>query len=224
MTVRTDTAVCLSRAQASSRRALRTGGTRLAEALRHDRRRREDAKSACGLRSRLSIAQCREARMRHSSASFNKRSRLIIAPPLASEVPRRLAAPDGATLRARLVDALQVQQDFFPCFDWVFPPPVFPKAPGPGNAKDLSDGRAIVPGTYSIYVHIPFCSTLCSFCYFRVLPGRGSEDKALYVDYLLREMAMYRESLQGQRCESIYIGGGTPTTLEDDHLIRVFSG
>jgi oxygen-independent coproporphyrinogen-3 oxidase len=73
-------------------------------------------------------------------------------------------------------------------------------------------------------MHIPFCRTLCSFCYFRVLAGRGSAEMSTYTSYILREMEMYKESLQGLRCESIYIGGGTPTSLEDEHLVRIFEG
>jgi oxygen-independent coproporphyrinogen-3 oxidase len=162
--------------------------------------------------------------MKHLSESFNKRSRLVLVPELKGERRNRLSPPDGATLKERLVAALRVQQDFFPCFDWVFPPPVFPKAKGPAGAEKLFTDASVVPGTYSIYVHIPFCQTLCSFCYYPVLPGRGSQDKSAYVDHLLREMAMYRESLVGLRCESVYVGGGTPTSLDDEQLIQMFEG
>ena len=160
--------------------------------------------------------------MKHYSESFNKRSRLIIAPELEGRRRGRLGSPDAATLRDRIVEALRVQQDSYPCFDWVFPPPVFPKTPGPGRADALFTYPSVVPGTYSIYMHIPFCKTLCSFCYYRVLPARGGDEKSTYVDYLVREMAMYRESLRGLRCESVYVGGGTPTTLDDAQLVRLF--
>lgn len=162
--------------------------------------------------------------MKHQSESFNKQSRLIVAPQVAPGHGRRLPAADGATLKARLVDALQAQQDFFPCFDWVFPPPVFTKAPGPRRAEELFDTASVVPGTYSVYVHVPFCRSLCSFCYYPVLIGRGSDEKATYVDYLLREMALYRAALRGMRCESVYIGGGTPTALDDEQLRRLLAG
>jgi oxygen-independent coproporphyrinogen-3 oxidase len=162
--------------------------------------------------------------MKHCSESFNKQSRLIVAPALQAARSRSLAPAHMPTLKARLVEALQVQQDFFPCFDWVFPPPVFPTAPAPDTANALFGARSVEPGTYAAYLHIPFCQTLCSFCYYRVLPGRGSVEKAQYVDALLREMAMYREALAEQRCESVYIGGGTPTALDDEHLVKLFEG
>jgi oxygen-independent coproporphyrinogen-3 oxidase len=160
--------------------------------------------------------------MKHYSESFNKRSRLIVAPPLAEEGTRALAAADGTSLKARLGEVLQVHQDFFPCFDWVFPPPVFPRAAAPRHAAELFEHPSVVPGAYSVYAHVPFCKTLCSFCYYPVLPGRGSVEKSAYVDALVREMAMYRQAVPGARCESVYIGGGTPTALEDGQLTRLF--
>jgi oxygen-independent coproporphyrinogen III oxidase len=162
--------------------------------------------------------------MKHFSESFNKRSRLIDAPQVSSDQHGRLAPLDPVTLAARLTEVLRIQQDFFPCFDWVFPPPVFPKAVGPARARDLFAHRSVVPGVYSVYLHVPFCKTLCSFCYYRVLPGRNDDEKSAYVDYLLREMALYREVLRDLRCESVYVGGGTPTALDDRQLARLFEG
>jgi oxygen-independent coproporphyrinogen III oxidase len=162
--------------------------------------------------------------MKHHSESFNKRSRLIVAPAIDGAPCRPLAPLQPHTLKARLLEVLPVQQDFYPCFDWVFPPPVFPKAPPPADAAALFALPSVMPGTYSLYLHIPFCKALCSFCYFHVLPGRGDDEKAAYVGYLLREMALYREAVKGQRCESIYIGGGTPTSLDDATLARLFEG
>jgi oxygen-independent coproporphyrinogen III oxidase len=150
--------------------------------------------------------------MKHQSESFNKRSRLIVAPAVDGASSRSLAPLQPHTLKARLLDVLRIQQDFYPCFDWVFPPPVFPKAAPPADAAALFAQPSVMPGTYSLYLHIPFCKTLCSFCYFHVLPGRGDDEKAAYVGYVLREMALYREALKDQRCESIYIGG-TPIAL-----------
>jgi len=162
--------------------------------------------------------------MKHYSESFNKTSRLIVAPRISGAPRVRLSPLDSASLAARLADMLRVQQDFFPCFDWVFPPPVFPKAPGPANAAELFTHRSVVPGRCSVYVHVPFCKSLCSFCYYRVLPGRGEEEKSSYVGYLLREMALYRDVVRTLRCESVYIGGGTPTALSDRELARLFEG
>lgn len=162
--------------------------------------------------------------MKRYSTSFNKKTRLITSPQVADDHDTDLPRLDPASLTARLSDMLRVKHDVYPCFDWVFPPPIFPKSPGPSDVSELFTYPSRTPDTYSIYIHIPFCNTLCSFCYYRVLPGRPREETVTYVDYLLREMAMYQGALRGQRCESIYIGGGTPTYLDHEQLTRLFEG
>lgn len=72
-----------------------------------------------------------------------------------------------------------------------------------------------------IYLHIPFCSTRCHYCNFAT-GGYEAETAARYV----RAMAMEIERSAGQRpgmreVETIYFGGGTPTTLGVDQLKRL---
>ena len=76
------------------------------------------------------------------------------------------------------------------------------------NAERLGKGEAI-----SLYVHIPFCHSLCPFCCFnRYL---FQEDLARrYFDDLKQELDMYRE--RGFSFTDIYFGGGTPTVLMDE--------
>ncbi|MBQ9272782.1 MAG: coproporphyrinogen dehydrogenase HemZ [Mogibacterium sp.] len=71
----------------------------------------------------------------------------------------------------------------------------------------------------SVYVGIPFCPTRCAYCSFasNVAP---EEERELYFKDLLREIS-YTGSLAAQHgsgIESIYIGGGTPTTLDAGQL------
>ncbi len=65
----------------------------------------------------------------------------------------------------------------------------------------------------SLYIHIPFCRTLCPFCCFnRYL---FSEDKARkYFKYLKRELDLYIQ--RGFQFSDFYFGGGTPTILMDE--------
>ena len=162
--------------------------------------------------------------MKQYSANFNKKSRLIKAPELLDLQGAALVSHDHATLQQRLSSLLQVQNDFFPCFDWTFPPPLLSKLPPPTSEAELFSEPSITPNGYSIYLHSPFCKTLCSFCYYTIIPGRGISEAETYVDYLLREMAMYAESMKGAECESIYFGGGTPTFLDDALLVKIFEG
>ncbi len=159
--------------------------------------------------------------MKHYSESFNKRSRLLRVPGLAESSAGKLKPLEPDTLVDHLGKVLQVQNDFFPCFDWAFPPPLLNKHEPPESTHELFSRPSVEPGKYSLYFHIPFCKTLCSFCYYTILPGRGVEQSGLYIGYLIKEMELYAPVVQGQWCESVYIGGGTPTYLDDVLLTRL---
>lgn len=80
----------------------------------------------------------------------------------------------------------------------------------------------------SLYVHIPFCETRCTFCHYAVRHYAGAakssateEDAvARYLGALKRELAFWgrRLAASGTVLSSIYIGGGTPLILEQDSL------
>lgn len=82
--------------------------------------------------------------------------------------------------------------------------------------KDIDYDRG-----YSLYVGIPFCPSICLYCSFSSYPL--SQWKSRVDDYLkalsheITEVAGIMKS-QGRHLDSIYIGGGTPTTLEPDQL------
>ena len=80
------------------------------------------------------------------------------------------------------------------------------------------------PESYSLYVGIPFCPSRCAYCSF-VMSSVEQTKKLVepYVELLcreLRETARIASSL-GLRLESVYFGGGTPTTLSAEQLDRV---
>ena len=78
----------------------------------------------------------------------------------------------------------------------------------------------------SLYVHIPFCQSLCSFCGCNVRIVRNHALAAPYVDALLREFALYRELLPGVPLTlgELHLGGGTPTYLPAGELDRLLDG
>ncbi|MDT8282815.1 MAG: coproporphyrinogen-III oxidase family protein [Gammaproteobacteria bacterium] len=162
--------------------------------------------------------------MKQDSPFFNKKSRLIKAPELDTTNAARLAAFSPAAIRKKLPELLTAQNDFFPCFDWVFPPPLLSKSAPPDNADELFAEASVIPDRYAIYLHSPFCKSLCSFCYYAIIPGRGVDMAEKYVDHLIKEMALYSETFKGQVCESIYFGGGTPSFLDNALLTRIFNG
>src|SRR2546429_2366713 len=73
-----------------------------------------------------------------------------------------------------------------------------------------------------LYIHVPFCRTRCHFCAFYLRIHR--EDQArMYMESLAREIQLYAtlNSLGGRRLDSVYLGGGTPTTLRPDQLCSI---
>lgn len=76
----------------------------------------------------------------------------------------------------------------------------------------------------SIYIGIPFCPTRCAYCSFASNVAKEGEIE-LYLSNLLKEIEYMGEliSEHGDEIESIYIGGGTPTTLDADQLDRLIT-
>jgi oxygen-independent coproporphyrinogen-3 oxidase len=70
--------------------------------------------------------------------------------------------------------------------------------------------------TSSLYIHIPFCSRKCLFCSFAIAVGQEHRREE-YVNALIDEM----KKSEGRRIETIYIGGGTPSMLDEVHLGRL---
>ena len=74
----------------------------------------------------------------------------------------------------------------------------------------------------SVYIGIPFCPTRCLYCSFA--SNQVSEaEKERYLQALLREIAFCGQALRKKRLaiESLYVGGGTPTSLNESQLQRL---
>jgi len=84
--------------------------------------------------------------------------------------------------------------------------------------------RASNGGPLSLYIHIPFCNTLCFYCACNKVITKDRSKSAEYVRYLLKEMAMQAELLgPGQVVEQLHFGGGTPTFLSDAEIREVMA-
>lgn len=68
-------------------------------------------------------------------------------------------------------------------------------------------------GPSSLYIHIPFCSRKCLFCSFVIAVGQEHRREE-YVKALINEM----KGNKGRRIRTIYLGGGTPSMLDEGHL------
>ena len=77
---------------------------------------------------------------------------------------------------------------------------------------------------YSLYVGIPFCPTTCLYCSFTSYPISAWEKKIpLYLDALFQELTYTAKRMKGRVLDTIYFGGGTPTSLKAEELDAILS-
>ena len=77
---------------------------------------------------------------------------------------------------------------------------------------------------YSLYVGIPFCPTICSYCSFSSYPLHEWKEKVdAYLDALCKEITFVGKVSKDKKLNTVYIGGGTPTTLEPEQLDRLLT-
>lgn len=77
---------------------------------------------------------------------------------------------------------------------------------------------------YSLYVGIPFCPSICLYCSFSSSPLHLWKDKVdLYLDALCKEIDYAGDAFAGRELNTVYIGGGTPTTLEPYQMDRLLT-
>ena len=72
----------------------------------------------------------------------------------------------------------------------------------------------------ALYIHIPFCDHICIYCDFYKMIAK-EEDQNKYIDYLIKEL--YLRQNYYKDLKTIYIGGGTPSTLSRYNLNRLLS-
>lgn len=76
----------------------------------------------------------------------------------------------------------------------------------------------------SIYVHIPFCESLCFFCACNKIVTKHHERSAEYLAYLNREINLHIEHIgAGQTISQLHLGGGSPTFFSDDELSELMA-
>ena len=80
-------------------------------------------------------------------------------------------------------------------------------------------GAAAMALPLSLYVHIPFCESLCYYCACNKIVTRHHDRATPYLRYLSREVDLHAAHLGvGQTVTQMHLGGGTPTFLSDDEL------
>ncbi|MBC7395858.1 MAG: oxygen-independent coproporphyrinogen III oxidase, partial [Bdellovibrionales bacterium] len=79
----------------------------------------------------------------------------------------------------------------------------------------------------ALYIHIPFCESLCTYCGCNTRITRNHAVSQPYIQTVLKEFALYREKLdlQGKlKLSELHLGGGTPTFLTPSELEKLLVG
>lgn len=76
----------------------------------------------------------------------------------------------------------------------------------------------------SLYVHVPFCASLCYYCACNKIITKHHDKALTYLDYLEREVALHVDHMgTGHAVSQLHLGGGSPTFLNDQDLERLLA-
>lgn len=68
-----------------------------------------------------------------------------------------------------------------------------------------------------LYIHVPFCVQKCNYCDFNSFKVKGN-DKKEYLDYIKKEMILYKNEFKDKQFDTVFFGGGTPSILSISEL------
>lgn len=71
-----------------------------------------------------------------------------------------------------------------------------------------------------LYIHIPFCFKKCAYCDFLSFPC-DEKTQLAYAEALIREIEFYGQRMQDYFVTTIFVGGGTPTWLNEDKMVEI---
>lgn len=114
---------------------------------------------------------------------------------------------------------IQIHKDYLEyAFTFSYPPPqsLYQIDENSFKCVELDD-------TINVYIHIPYCTGKCSYCYFCCYKiDECHVKKSEYVSLLCHEIELARKKYGIKKIKSIHIGGGTPTTLTEFELEKIF--
>jgi oxygen-independent coproporphyrinogen-3 oxidase len=136
--------------------------------------------------------------------------------PLSSTISR--PAPPSSTL----LDRYDVPVPRYTSYPTV---PYWSNDPTPDQWLDAVRSAAAKPdATWAIYIHVPFCESLCTFCGCNNVITQNHDRETPYVDTVAAEWAQYLAAvpqLRERPLRQIHLGGGTPTFLSPASLQRL---
>ena len=98
------------------------------------------------------------------------------------------------------------------------PPNIYPMSAPRFTASSGIERIPPADGRIGVYVHVPFCSYHCTFCFYATKIGADQAEKTRYVAALKRELDWLPD---GSVLTQLYVGGGTPTALAPEQLSDV---
>jgi coproporphyrinogen III oxidase-like Fe-S oxidoreductase len=78
-----------------------------------------------------------------------------------------------------------------------------------------------IPSVNHVYVHVPFCKSICSFCNYERLRPSSADELQCYVENIIHQITSISKSVQHLTFSSIYFGGGTPSVLSPKMLDQI---
>ncbi len=106
-------------------------------------------------------------------------------------------------------------------YDFVYGYPLLEILPTINRAEEIFEDKEETINKVSLYVHIPFCTGLCTYCYFIKYEKMDLPFVDSYLDHLEKEIELIRPHIRGKSVHSVYIGGGTPTYLTESQSERL---
>lgn len=94
---------------------------------------------------------------------------------------------------------------------WNRPVPRYTSYPTAPQFYPLEPPRMECDEPISVYIHIPFCKTMCLFCGCSVILNRKPERQSAYLAHLIREIGL----VPRHKVAQLHLGGGTPTSLSE---------
>lgn len=91
----------------------------------------------------------------------------------------------------------------------------------PGMMYEVVKNNIEAQKELCLYVHVPFCQARCKFCEYVVMDNPSDKDPDIYVEYLLKEIEMYREIIGDKPIVGYDLGGGTPSYLSIENLTKI---
>lgn len=83
--------------------------------------------------------------------------------------------------------------------------------------------RSSDDAAWNVYLHVPFCKSICDFCNYKRLHVSSRAGLDTFVASLEAEIRAFAPAVRGARFGALYVGGGTPSVLAADQLERLFT-